>query len=383
MIARSATFVAFLLVACSGPARYGGGDPTPDLADSTPIATDAQLDRRCAAGEGDACAERAQRRIDSEEPAAVKRGLGELAAACDAHAPKACFYLGNAYRLGVVVDRDPKRAAERYDVGCASGSGGACHELAALLSGEDLGEPDLPRAAKLDGRACELEPRLCLHIGFRHQEGLGVERDLKTSRRAYRTSCDHGDGVACHRLGELLAVGAGGDQDTPAALRLFERACEAGTAPSCANLGLVYLQGELGVTPDPKRGVTLLDRACELGDAIGCANLGAATEQGLGGLGADPARAARLYEKACDDGASNGCTFLGVMHLQGQAVAKDPARANTLFRQACDGGYGPGCTWLGASYLEGIGVAADRKRARGLFQRACDLGEQAACDALR
>lgn len=391
MNVRSVPLVLALIVAgCSGPAQQVRGeeeDLTPDLssvqARPAPIASAEALDAKCSAHDDAACAELGRRQVDSEEAAAAKRGLDLLEATCTRGEPTACFYLGNVWRDGAAVDRDPKRAAKRYDEGCKRGSGPACHELALLVSGEDLGTPDPSRGAELDARACELEPRLCLHIGFRYQYALGVSEDLAAAARHYDAACDAGDNVGCHRLAEQLAAGAGVRRDTRRALTLFERSCQRGTSASCANLGLVYLQGDLGVTAEPKRGVSLLDRACNLGNAVGCANLGVATEQGLGGLRADPAHAARLYEKSCADDALNGCTFLGIMLVQGKGTKKDAARANELFSKACDGGYGPGCTWLGASYVDGIGVAADRRRARALFQRACDLGERAACDALR
>lgn len=193
-----------------------------------------------------------------------------------------------------------------------------------------------------------------------------------------RAQCERGDAGSCSRMGYYHQIGKGVPKDLGKAASLYQTACDKGWPVGCASLGALYVLGE-GVGRDPDKGIALVQKACEADQPTFCTFLGQALYVG-NGVPKDPARAARFLRLGCDGGASGGCFLMGELSRKGTGgVAKDPQRARSYYRKGCDGGDGLSCFGLAVALDEGIGGAKDQPTAKKLFKKLCDGGLKEAC----
>jgi len=89
------------------------------------------LDRACAAGSAEACAEAGDRWLQGEvrDPA---RAVPALQRGCDAGSPAACVRLARVYEEGDGIGADAKLAAEARERACTTGDGKSCRRLAGM-----------------------------------------------------------------------------------------------------------------------------------------------------------------------------------------------------------------------------------------------------------
>jgi TPR repeat protein len=84
-----------------------------------------------------------------------------------------------------------------------------------------------------------------------------------------RVACDRREARACYRLGWLHEEGVGVRRDVKRAITLYDQACSLNWAVACRALGIMYWRGE-DVQRRPKRAIAYFDKACNLGLAEAC-----------------------------------------------------------------------------------------------------------------
>ncbi|MCE9659774.1 MAG: protein kinase [Burkholderiales bacterium] len=169
--------------------------------------------------------------------------------------------LGNMYRSGNGVARDPVEAARWYRKAADQGSDVAQYEL-----------------------------------GTMYESGLGVAKDPLQAVSWYRKSADQGLARAQNRVGAAYENGTTGPANLVLAADWYRKAADQGQAAAQANLGRLYLQGR-GVFKDTAKAGELLQKAVDQGDPNAMVLLAGMYRRGEG-KPQDPARAARLYRDA-------------------------------------------------------------------------------------
>ena len=209
---------------------------------------------------------------DAHRHNACPTWAGILNVECEAGSGSACFTMGNATNLGLIVPREPAAAAR--------GLGRAC----------DLGEPE----------ACQ---------AFANFVSNGGEATLAQS-------CDRRDAMSCFFLGTVLHLGKGAAQDDERALRVFGESCNDGYVRACGVLGNMYLTGQ-GTPVNTGKALENFDRSCAGRWGESC--LAAAMLYHRGSAGTqDDALSQKRFEQGCEVGYQPACRF-----VQGSASA-DP-----------------------------------------------------------
>ena len=123
----------------------------------------------------------------------------------------------------------------------------------------------------------------CFQLAVRYEGGLGLPVDRAAAERNYRTACQLGSGLACHRLADQTWPGIdptseealgfslrGCDLGDHNACDALDRYCTKGKAPACTNLGDVYAKGDEQHAPDPQLSVSFFTKACKAGSQEAC-----------------------------------------------------------------------------------------------------------------
>src|SRR6266567_506132 len=121
----------------------------------------------------------------------------QAAANCDGGTADNCLVLGDKYRDGVDVAKDPARAAALYQTACDGGVLAACNRLGALYERQDTS-----RAVALFQKACEGGGLPgCTNLGLVYMGGEGVATDTARAAALFREACDGADLDGCNSLG--------------------------------------------------------------------------------------------------------------------------------------------------------------------------------------
>ncbi len=230
---------------------------------------------------------------------------------CAAGDLEACRKLAIMYQEGVGVSRDPKRALAMLDKACAAGNTAACNNLGLTL-GEGSGiDKDAPRAVAAFQRACDGGNNLaCRNLGLLLRDGRGVPVDQARAEALLDKACKGGVPFACTNAGDLDAALAakGGAGRLKQALAHYKQGCDAGDPTGCRHIGIAYLEGKAMPRSTSAAGVWL-ERACMQDDPIACRLLGALVLQGAG-VTRDYERGKQLLARACDAKDDEACRLL-------------------------------------------------------------------------
>jgi TPR repeat protein len=269
----------------------------------------------------------------------------------------------------------------RYRRGCDRADASDCYNLGYRYDNGKGVEKNYARAAELYLRACDGGDSYgCNNLAVLYEHGRGVAKDLVRAAALYRQACDGKDWLACKNLGYFYMKGMGVARDAAQAESLFRSACDHGELRGCFQIGWMYDEG-LGVPKDGARAAAQYRRACDGGNFLACANLGYQYSRGYG-VPQDPAQTLALYRKSCDGNEPLGCSNLGALYEHGRGVEVDLARALQLYRGACDQDQALACSNLGELYLHGNGVTTDAARACELFVKSCQGENKDGCDNL-
>ncbi len=181
----------------------------------------------------------------AKDPEAARKWFARALAV--GHVPAAKM-LGDLYRDGVDVPRDPARAATYYR-----------------------------QAAKLDLPAAQVALAQLLETG-----DAGVPRDPKEALAWYRAAARHDHPDALYALARAYDLGQGIAANSDEALALYKRAALAGSPGAMTALGTYFYEGKQ-VARDAAAARRWFEQGARRGDADGMVDLAAMQIQGLGG----------------------------------------------------------------------------------------------------
>lgn len=250
--------------------------------------------------------------------------------------------LGDCYRRGVGVPRDPLMAAALYEYAARAGSRDAQFALAVCF-----------------------------------ETGDGVPRDGERAVTWYERAAAAGSPEAMNNLGGCCERGFGTAADPAAAVEWYVRAAKRGQPEAACRLGFCYETGRV-TNRDPVRAADLYRLAAEKGNAAAVYRLGLFYDRGIA---VEPSFSvsARLYAQAAQAGVADACYAVGLCAKAGRGVMRDINEAFRWFRA----GMGEAgqtvnaslrCAWeAGCCLLEGQGTVRDRAAAVECFRRAAAL----------
>lgn len=254
----------------------------------------------------------------------------------------ACTALGYQFEIGNGVEKNVPKAIEAYEKACANGGMTGCTNLVSLhFAGKYSAMTDAD-AVKKATYACEQNAYSCNMLGWMHQEGKSVEKNLEKAEEYYTRACRAASGLSCLNLAKLLKVRTGqtllanSDADTKAQHQKIREygsmACTYNYLDGCVWSGYEMFHGLHG-SVDKNQALAFYKKACDGGNAIGCNNLATLYEGGVL-VKKDMAQAASYYEQACDKEEPLGCNNLAELYETGNGVPKDQARAVLLRQRA-------------------------------------------------
>ena len=206
----------------------------------------------------------------------------------DAGDARASATLGGLYRLGIVAERNEKKACDYYRAAAQKG------HVAAQFQASVCAEPKSEAAIRMRDLAAT--------------GGHPVAQELR-GRECLREKAN----AAC-------------------ALAWLERAAAQGRASAMSLLGWVYSTGEL-VQRDDKRAFAYVMDAARLGDAAAQNNVGQLYETGRG-VPVDAAEAFAWYKRAAEKDLGSAQVNLARLYIEGRGTAADKAAAKFWLEQA-------------------------------------------------
>lgn len=151
--------------------------------------------------------------------------------------PASSVNLGNLFREGRGVRRDPAQAARLYQQALDQGYSTALVSLGALYLNGDGVVRDYAKALDLLKRGtAEGVVAGNFYLGRAYELGLGVDRDLALAHQHYRLAADAGFAPAQGALGYLYRRGLGVEKDLITAVSWYRRAADQGDSTSANRL---------------------------------------------------------------------------------------------------------------------------------------------------
>lgn len=252
---------------------------------------------------------------------------------------------------------------------------GVCHQ-------NGLGiEIDLKRAFDLFQLAALRGSALArTYLATCYYEGLGINKDLQLASKLYEQAAEQGNAIAMNYLGVCYDNGHGVKKDFKLSSELFQQAASKGFPQSIVNIGICYQKGE-GVTQDIKRAIELFQQAAAEGSDGAKMRLGVFYLEGLHFV-QDKSRAMEYFQQAADQGYDVAQRYLGNLYYHGEGVPKDTKRAAEFYEQAAAQDCADSQHMMGYLYRNGIGVAKDINRALVFYKQAADQGHAASQNCL-
>lgn len=259
----------------------------------------------------------------------VAIGLELLEKAAALKNARACYYLGNIYRDGVLVKKDLKKALEWYQKGAEDGDAESAETAAKMLYYEgEFRETKLDDFKKTFDRALELE---VFSVAFEYGNIMEfVAKDLKKAEELYRISAAHNDTRAMMRLYYMLK------NDEGAFLESYSFLCNA------SNLEYSAAELERGnyqkFYKQPRRSFIYYLKAFLHGDEKDAPYRLA--ECWLNGYGCKVNLkcfwnfANKAYENHC----AEVCYLLGTVYQDGKICAQDQKKAKEYFEEGAKRG---------------------------------------------
>ena len=268
----------------------------------------------------------------------------------DGH-PTAMYFMSEAYRRGLGVDRDLDRARElllravqyRFKYRAAS-----AYELGRLFQAAVGKDCDEIAVAWFTKAANWGYAKAHVQLAKHYQQGRGVAQDLDRAAEHYRLAAAAGYENATIRFAQSLATGT--PQDLALARSLTDPAMEAlrvkaaqGSGSAAKSLGRIYRDGNV-TAADMIAAESWFRRSAQLGDAGG------------------------MHE-------------LAKLMLSSSTKSEDHREALGWLRQAADLGHGGAMTTLGRQHLAGA-HGLEVEDAVGWFERGVAAGHPGAMEEL-
>jgi uncharacterized protein len=195
--------------------------------------------RRCAAGELDACLVWVRDLTDGMGPKPdLEPAAAVLRQGCEQKEAEACFLLARMQREGLTGDAADAAAAHRLAArACELGSAAGCALAGLALCSGGAVPTDCRRGVALLERACTAgQADGCFNAGVAWARGKpGIQ---KQSRAAdlFDKACALGDAMGCYRLAFQFEHGLGRPADIQQARGLLRKACAGDVVEACRKL---------------------------------------------------------------------------------------------------------------------------------------------------
>jgi TPR repeat protein len=309
-----------------------------------------------------------------------------LQVACTRGEAASCAALGDLHERSETGQHDYAKALEFYEKSCALDDYPACANAARILSFIGWRSPvNIRKQWQYAQKSCNANvAKGCAYLSTIYRgvsaRFAGVEKDTEKAFALAEKACQHGDGFACDRLGDMHASEEGAGSDPDRAQQFFAKAakyhqtgCDKDYAIDCFRLGGLHEYG-LGVGQDTQKAILLLEKSCDAELAAACKEL-SYIYKNSNHVTNDGEKAAKYDEKACDFGDAYNCYSLGKSYVDGDDdLAKDSAKAARLWRKGCDFDSDDSCESLGDLYMAGAtGILQDKARAADLYKKALSL----------
>jgi TPR repeat protein len=165
------------------------------------------------------------------KPVLIAAALSLLGAAA---LPAAAQFYGNQRTDAEIAleqsDKQMAAAKARRDAssaGCLKKDAKACFALGELYRLGEGGAQDHGLAAKAYKQSCDLKnARGCSGLAYLTNYGRGVKQDLSKARTLYEKSCDLGEVSGCAAFGNMLFTGTGGAKNVTRGTELLTAACD-------------------------------------------------------------------------------------------------------------------------------------------------------------
>lgn len=240
--------------------------------------------------------------------------------------------LGDCYRYGAGVEKNPETAFENYLSAAAAGSFSAMANLADCYRTGFGTSVDVEKCKIwAEGAANEGYAPAMIVLGKLYKENESV-RNYEKARYWLERANEQSHPEAPGLLGNLYDNGFGVPADAAKAAEYFKQGAEKNDAYALFYLGYFYQSGR-GVTKDYAKAVEMYQRASELGNSGAMGNLGVLYSTG-NGVPKDFAKAAELFQKASDKGNELATANLASLYEEGNGVPKDYDRAFKLYKKA-------------------------------------------------
>eukprot|EP00729_Bicosta_minor_P032697 gene32697-biopygen16471 len=223
-------------------------------------------------------------------------------------------------------------------------------------------------------------PAAQYHLGYRYENGKGVQQDDVEAAKWYRKSAEAGHATAQYNLGSMYDNGQGVEQDHVEAATWYRKVAEAGYANAQYNLGLMYRDGE-GVEQDHVEAAKWFRKSAGAGFAPAQNSLGLMYRNGEG-VEQDHVEGAKWYRKAAEVGNAMAQYNLAVMYDDGEGVDQDHVEAAKWLRKSAEAGNAEAQNNLAIMYATGEGVEEDVVKGVKWLQLAAVQGHENALEVL-
>lgn len=240
--------------------------------------------------------------------------------------------LGDCYRYGAGVEKNPETAFENYLSAAAAGSFSAMANLADCYRTGFGTSVDVEKCKIwAEGAANEGYAPAMIVLGKLYKGNESV-RNYEKARYWLGRANEQSHPEAPGLLGNLYDNGFGVPADAAKAAEYFKQGAEKNDAYALFYLGYFYQSGR-GVAKDYAKAVEMYQRASELGNSGAMGNLGVLYSTG-NGVPKDFAKAAELFQKASDKGNELATANLASLYEKGNGVPQDYDRAFKLYKKA-------------------------------------------------
>ena len=248
----------------------------------------------------------------------------------------AVFRLGDAYRSGNGVPRDPVQSVKLFR-----------------------------RAAELGSRRGQFAMGVCC------ERGEGVAYDPAEAVRWYEMAAKRGYAPAQNNLGGCYEYGIGVAEDPLSAVEWYIKASAEGEPNATCRLGLCYENGH-GVTQSYERAFRLYEDAAKHKHPYALYRLGLYYDRGVT---VDPqvAYAAHLYERAAMGGVGDAAYAVALCYAEGRGVRRDHQKYIEWLKTATELGSVQGSYALGMACYEGTSTVMNKQAAVKAFTRGVEL----------
>ncbi len=301
-------------------------------------------------------------------------------AGCEYGSGGACYRLGDAYYYGHGTPRNRSLALRVYANACTKyDSAPACNDAVVTATQSKTTTANRGKIQRWAQRACTLDKRWCMVLGFLYSSGKGGVTDQAKATKSYVIACNNGSRIACRYAAARLVRGRGTPKNPARGETLYQRGCDQGDGASCGKLGQIFHEAK-----PPKRNYrrasALFRIGCRREDPLACHYVGFQLARGLDGTGTKkPAAAVTYLKRACALKRRGACHDLGKQYVSGRGLTKDVAKGLTFLNKACNMGYSLACTTVGNMFYHGNGVAKNERRGGMAYARACKHGASRPC----